>query len=89
MALDKNVFLAALAAFGTFACDTAESLCDGDSGLTKGCTDSGLTGTGETPTTPTTPTSGTTEGSYGSSGYSYGYSYGYSGSSYGYSYSGN
>jgi hypothetical protein len=87
VALDKNVFLAALAAFGTFACDTAGTKCGGDSGLTDGCSDSGLTGTGETPTTPTTPTSGTNEGTYGYSGYSYGYSY--SSSSYSYSYSGN
>jgi hypothetical protein len=76
MALDKKLFLAALATFGTTtACDDLGTKGCGDSGAI--CDHTGLTGTGETPTTPT----GTTEG-YGGSGtytYSYSWTYGYSG----------
>lgn len=75
MSLNRHLFLAAVGAFATVGCDELTAKCGGDTGST--CGDSGLTGTGETPTT------GTTEGyTYGGSGVTegfYSYTYSYSG----------
>lgn len=73
MSLNRHLFLAAVGAFATVGCDELTSKCGGDTGST--CGDSGLTGTGETPTTTGTTEgyggSGVTEGSYSYSWYSY------------------
>ena len=79
MALDRQVFLAAVAAMAA-GCELPTEKCGGgDSGSTSNCiTDTGTKEGSTTDTDPTPTQEGYTGYSYGTTTYGYSYGYGYS-----------